>query len=176
MNVNAYLQSYHAQLAISRSMEVEREEYLDYMTFKANKRPLFTEIFGPLLGLKEEWTDQGASPSELDFSAFPYRRPMWGSVPVKTGWLGGPEPVLLEDTAEFIIYRDEMGRKMKLSKKAATLALPLSHPVKTMADWLKIKPHYEFYEERFGKDWEAIARQHLQAGKSGDGQHPRWLR
>jgi len=37
---------------------VGREEYLDYMTFERNERPLFTEIFGPLIGLKEEWEEQ----------------------------------------------------------------------------------------------------------------------
>ena len=33
----------------------ERTKYLDYMTFRANKRPLFSKIFGPLTGLKDEW-------------------------------------------------------------------------------------------------------------------------
>ena len=30
-----------------------REEYLDYMTFASNELPLFTEISGPIIGLKE---------------------------------------------------------------------------------------------------------------------------
>ena len=51
----------HALLAIKRGMEVRREEYLDYMTFKANERPMFIEIFGPLIGLREEWIAQGGS-------------------------------------------------------------------------------------------------------------------
>jgi uroporphyrinogen-III decarboxylase len=42
--------------------------------------------------------------------------------------------------------------------------LPLDFPVKSMDDWLKIKPWYKFSEDRFGKDWEAIARQHLAEG------------
>ncbi|MDY7011792.1 MAG: hypothetical protein SVV80_13730, partial [Planctomycetota bacterium] len=79
----------HARLAIKRAMEVSREEYLDYMTFRSNERPLFIEIFGPMPGLKEEWAEQGASPGELDFSAFRYRRAMEGYVPVNTGWMGG---------------------------------------------------------------------------------------
>ncbi len=35
----------HADLAIERKPTVGREESLDHMTFKANERPLFTEIF-----------------------------------------------------------------------------------------------------------------------------------
>ena len=83
------MREYHAQLTISRGMEVCREEYLDYMTFQANERPLFTEIFGPLLPLKAEWIAQGATPEEMDFSAFRYRRAMSGPIPVNTGWVGG---------------------------------------------------------------------------------------
>ena len=45
----------HAKLAIKRGMEVRREEYLDYMTFQRLIPPMFTEIFGPIVGLKEEW-------------------------------------------------------------------------------------------------------------------------
>ncbi|HNT36611.1 MAG TPA: uroporphyrinogen decarboxylase family protein, partial [bacterium] len=35
--------------------------------------------------------------------------------------------------------------------------LPMDHPVKTMDDWIKIKPWYEFSERRFGADWQAKA-------------------
>jgi len=155
----------HASLAISRAMEVRREEYLDYMTFRANERTLFTEIFGPLLGVKEEWTAQGATPEELNFSAFKYRRAMNGGIPVNTGWTGGEPEVILEENEDFIIGRDRMGRTMKLSRKAATLPLPLDFPVKNMDDWLKIKHHYEFSEQRFGANWESVAREHLAAGR-----------
>ncbi|MDP6630226.1 MAG: uroporphyrinogen decarboxylase family protein [Kiritimatiellia bacterium] len=148
----------HADLAIRKTPSVGREEYLDHMTFKANQRPLFTEIFGPLLGLKEEWEEQGATPQELDFSAFTYRCEARGGVPVNTGRSGGYPEQLIEETTEHKIWRDGLGRTMKLPKETATLALPLDYPVKTMDDWLKIKPWYEFSEERLAGDWEATAR------------------
>ena len=159
------IEDIHATLAIKRSMEVRREEYLDYMTFQSNDRPLFTEIFGPLLGLKEEWAEQGATPGELDFSAFRYRRAMDGYVPVNTGWFGGDKEIILEDTDEHIVFHDRMGRRMKLIKATATLPLPMDYPVRNMDDWLKVKQRYEFSEERFGENWEALAREHLQAGR-----------
>lgn len=155
----------HATLAIKRSMEVRRDEYLDHMTFRTNRRPLFTEIFGPMIGLKEEWQAQGATPEELDMSAFKYRRHMTGNVPVNTGWMGGPEPEILEETDEYIIGTDRFGRRVKLFKQAATLPLPLDYPVATMDDWLKLKHHYEFSEARFGRDWEQVARDHLAADR-----------
>jgi len=155
----------HASLAIARAMEVRREEYLDYMTFRSNERALFTEIFGPLLGLKDEWAAQGATPEELDMSAFRYRRAMDGWLPVNTGWIGGQQEQIMEETDDFIIGIDRMGRRVKLSKKAATLPLPLDHPVSTMDDWRRIRHHYEFSEGRLAGEWERAAREHLAAGR-----------
>jgi len=151
----------HEDLAIERRPSVGRREYIDHMTFQSNDRPLFTEIFGPIIGLKEEWEEQGATPAELDFSAFQYRCPDRAYIPVTTGRLGGHPVKVLEDTDEHRIYFDELGRTMQLPKATATLALPLDFPVKTMDDWLKIKPWYQFSEDRFSAEWEATARQFL---------------
>ncbi len=155
----------HADLAIRKTATVGREEFLDHMTFQSNERPLFTEIFGPLLGLKEEWEEQGATEAELDFSAFTYRCEARAGVPIRTGRYGGYPEELIEENDEVKIWKDGLGRTMKLPKAAATLALPLDYPVKTMDDWLKIKPWYEFSEDRFGADWEATARRHREDDK-----------
>jgi uroporphyrinogen-III decarboxylase len=151
----------HADLAIRKTPNVGREEYLDYMTFRRNDRPLFTEIWGPIVGLKEEWEEQGATPAELDFSAFPYRCADGAGLLLHTGRVGGYPVQVIEDTDQHRIWKDELGRTMKLPKGFATLALPMDNPVRTMDDWLKIKPWYEFSEQRFGANWEEKARQHL---------------
>lgn len=157
----------HSLLAINISHEVKREEYLDYMTFQKNERPLFTEIFGPLIGLKEEWEAQGAMASELDLSAYRFRSPARGGIPVNTGgWTGEPAREVLEDNDDYIVYKDHLGRTMKLCKGFATIPLPMDYPVKTMDDWLEIKHHYEFSEERFGGHWQKRAREHLDAGRA----------
>ncbi|HUT60436.1 MAG TPA: uroporphyrinogen decarboxylase family protein [Phycisphaerae bacterium] len=158
------IRDYHAQVAIKKRMGVRREEYLDYMTFQANARPLFTEIFGPIVGLKEEWAAQGASAAELDFSAFRYRDGEFGTVPVQTNWLGGEERIL-EETDEHVLALDRMGRHVKLFKRAATLPLPLDYPVRTTDDWRRIRHHYEFSQERLAGDWQAKAAEHLAAGR-----------
>lgn len=155
----------HSDLAIRKTPTIRREEYLDYMTFKSNERPLFTEIFGPMVGLKEEWEEQGATPEELDMSAFRYRFEARGGIPVSTGRMGGYPTEFIKETEDHILTRDGLGRTMKLSKGAATLALPMDYPVKNMDDWLKLKPFYAFSEARFGKNWEETARRHLEAGR-----------
>jgi len=154
----------HADLSVTRRPEVGREEYLDIMTFR---RPgiLFTELFGPLIGLKEEWEHQGASPAELDFSAFRYRCEARFSIPVVTGRLGGYPEELIEETDEHRIWRDGLGRTMNLPKGYATLPLPLDYPVRTMDDWLKIRPWYEYSEARFPENWEEAAHRARRDGK-----------
>lgn len=173
--------SKHADLAIRKTPTVGREEYLDHLTFLRNERPLFTEIFGPIIGLKEEWEEQGATPEELDFSAFRYRCEGRGTVPVNTGRLGGYPEEVLEETAEHRIWRDGLGRTMKMPKGKATLGLPLDHPVACMDDWLRIKSWYQFSPERLAGDWEARAQQYLAedrvlcAGIPGGFDEPRQL-
>jgi len=156
----------HEDMAIDTQPSVRREEYLDYMTFQASGQPLFNELFGPLVGLKEEWADQGATPAELDFSAFEYRAPLIGHLPVRTGWMGPDRHEPIEETAEHLIYRDGMGRLMKLYKGRATLPLPLDYPVKTMDDWLAMKGEFEFTDQRLGEDWRKTADDYRQAGRA----------
>jgi hypothetical protein len=155
----------HEDLAIQKACCVRREEYLDTMTFRRNDRPLFTEIFGPLVGLKEEWEAQGALPQELDFSAFRYRCEERCYLPVNTGRIVLAEPVILEDTSEYQITRDDLGRRMKLIKGLVTLPLPLNFPVHSMENWLKIKPLYQFNEDRFGDDWIRLGHRAREAGQ-----------
>jgi len=155
----------HDDLRIRKIPSVGREEYLDYMTFQSNERPLFTEIFGPLIGLKEEWEEQGATSEELDFSAFSYRCEARGRLPITTGLHGGNPDEFIEETEEYKIWRDGLGRTMKLIKAKATLPLPMDFSVKTMDDWLKIKPLYEFSEDRLSRDWLTTARRYKQEDK-----------
>ena len=158
------IQDNHRKLEIHRAMEVRRDAYLDYMTFQIPGPPLFTEIFGPLLGLKEEWLEQGATPEELDFSVFRYRRPMAHSISANTRWMGGPKEEILEETEDHILGTDRYGRTVKLFKQSGTIPLPLTHPVETMDDWVRVKSHYEFSESRFGRDWRERAEDARERG------------
>ncbi len=164
----ALIWSKHGDLAVRITPAVLRDEYLDHMTFRRNVRPLFTELFGPLVGLKEEWVEQGATAAELDFSAFRYRSPALGGIPVNTGQMGQLcQPCVLKETDEFVLSRDSLGRTMRLCKGVATLPLPEGgHPVKTMDDWRRVRHLFEFSPARLAGDWEAVARAHLAAGRA----------
>ena len=117
---------------------------------------MFVELFGPLIGLEQEWRQQGATEDELNMIGFD-----WDYVPVvncggNTDIINGYTPRVIEDTMEHIIAKDALGRTTKLKKHFATIALPLDYPVKFMDDWLKIKHMYEFSEERI--NWNEVEK------------------
>ncbi len=132
-------------------MRWNREQYLDLMTFGHAPRPMFTELFGPLVGLDAEWREQGATEEEINMTAFD-----WDYVPYVFcgGYVGmqGPPPTVKEDNDERRLEVDCMGREMLLLKKTATIPLPLNFPVQTMDDWLKVKPFFTFTPDRIKWD------------------------
>jgi uroporphyrinogen-III decarboxylase len=140
-----------------------REKYLELMTFGRVERQMFVELFGPLVGLDAEWRAQGATPEEIDLVAFDWDYVDTVGCGGSCGPRGGAPEVVLEETDEYLLKRDRLGRTMKLCKGVATIALPLDFPVKTMDDWLKLKPMFAYTDGRV--DLEAAARaKEAQAG------------
>ncbi|MDD4000700.1 MAG: uroporphyrinogen decarboxylase family protein [Bacilli bacterium] len=129
-------------------MKWTREQYIDLMTFKSYERPMFCELFGPLVGLDEEWVEQGASLEERNLNAFGFDYVDVMFCEANTGIHGGFEQIVLEDNHEHTIFRDNYGRTSKLCKASATIPLPLDYPVRDMESWLKIKPMFTFNENR----------------------------
>lgn len=131
-----------------------REEYIAYMNFEDVGKQMFCELFGPLIGLEQEWTAQGATREEIEMTGFD-----WDYVPTincgaNLGLRGGFKERVLENNSEYYISTDKLGRTMKLCKNSATIPLPLDYPVKNIEDWLKIKPFYEYHDDRI--DWERV--------------------
>jgi hypothetical protein len=145
-------------------VEILREQYLDYMTYRHVERPLFVELFGPLVGLEEEWRAQGASEDEIDLTAFGFDRVRRHGVRANTGMRGGFEEVLLEETPDYVIRRDVYGRTVKMFKTASTIAHPLDFPVHDMDSWLEVKHWYTYSEGRFAPGWAEAARQAREDG------------
>jgi hypothetical protein len=133
-------------------MRFHREQYLELLTFERVDRQMFVELFGPLVGLEDEWRSQGAREEEVSLEAFD-----WYYVPtIDCGGDMGPrkdqQPLVLEETVEYRLERDHLGRTVQLLKEKATIGLPLDYPVKTMEDWQRLKPLYQFAEDRIRWD------------------------
>lgn len=146
-------------------MLIPRDVFLDHLTFQGFERPILVELFGPLVGLEAEWRAQGATPEELDLSAFDFDYVERAGIGCHTGQLGGVEPAVLEETETYTITRDRLGRRTKLYKQVAMIGLPVDYPVSGMDSWLRVKPWFAFSEERFGADWQARAQAAQAAGK-----------
>jgi hypothetical protein len=137
-------------------MQWTRAQYVELMTFGQIERPMFSELFGPLVGLADEWRAQGASEDEIAMVGFD-----WDYVPyVECGGVCGPfpvsEPVVIEETDQHVLSRDYLGRTCKLCKGTATIPLPLDFPVKSPDDWPRLKPFFTYRDDRI--DWEAVDR------------------
>lgn len=125
-----------------------REEYLSHMTYRGSPREMLCELFGPLKNLADEWALQNASPEEISLRAFGFDSVNYRFVPFDVSPITGITPRILSDDDDFTVSVDKMGRRMKLSKRCATIPLPFSYPVETPADWDRVRSWYRFTEDR----------------------------
>jgi uroporphyrinogen-III decarboxylase len=139
-------------------MEWMRDRYLDYMAGRRVDRPMFVELFGPLVGLPEQWRDQGATKEEIELTSFGFDYVRRHDVDVNTGYYPHAQTELIEECEEYLTQRDYMGRVVKLPKGKATIALPLDYPVKDERDWLRVKDRYGYSQSRFTAGWDERAR------------------
>ena len=144
-------------------MKRTREEYIALAKGEKPDKQMLCELFGPLVGLEKEWKTQGATREEISLHAF-----CWDTVPIMnvgyTGFFRMQEPCILEDTREYTISRDEMGRTMKLLKGVATIPLPLDYPVKDTTTWKKVKPSLTFEDRRVDQEALLTARKAQKEG------------
>jgi len=129
-----------------------RTRYIAHCHHEYTGREMFCEIFGPLSALEREWRRQGATEKEIAMTAFDWDYVLKTYLAGECGAVTGQQATVLEDTPEYTITLDEMGRKMKLIKSSASIPLPLDYPVKTMDDWQRIKHWYAFSEERVDRE------------------------
>jgi uroporphyrinogen-III decarboxylase len=137
-------------------MKWHRRDYIDLMTFEKSDRQMFSELFGPLVGLEEEWLSQGAAREEIELTAYDFDYVETINCGGNTGIYGGVIPRVIKENEEYIYQIDEYGRKTKLCKKSASIPLPMDYPVSDMESWLKIKHWFVFNENRI--DWEQVER------------------
>ena len=140
-----------------------RDEYVEHMSFGDSPREMHTELFGPLVGLPEEWVAQGATAAQLDLSEFglDYLHTY------EVGGLGIRDPYprqVLEDTDHHIIERDGLGRTTKRIKASASIPLAMDFPVKTADDWLAIKPKFADHPDRTSPAVIQAAIEHQEQG------------
>ncbi len=147
----------HRKLDITRKMVVKREEYLDYVTFKSNDRTIYRETLGPLNGVKELWTEEGATPQQLDFSAFDFNEAFFHDCGAFTGYYGPDQSSIISNSETDLYYTNYMGISHRLIKESSTLGHPLDWPIKDRDDWKEVKKFYTYCEQRIPENMAEIA-------------------
>lgn len=139
-----------------------RHDYLNHLTSRSSSREMFVELFGLLVGLEEEWREQGACDEEIALTAFDWDHVERVYVPINLDAVTGLKEQLLEDTKEHRIVIDTMGRRTFLPKGRATLPLPETFPVASAEDWNRIKHWFAFRPDRVDTAAldESLDRQH----------------
>lgn len=132
-------------------MKFDRQEFIDLMTFNNAKRPMFSELFGLLVGVDKEWEKQGATADEINLSAFCFDYLSVFHVG-NTKAISNIKPVVIEENDEYYIGKDNLGRTIKMFKQNSSIPLPLDYPVKDMDSWLKIKHMYQYDDSRVDYD------------------------
>lgn len=132
-------------------MKWTNRQYVDLMTYNHPERPMFSELFGPIVGLADEWRAQGATEDMIKMRGFAF-----DYVPYyQLGELDSihrPKDIVIEDTATHYVGIDHYGRRVRMDKKTSTIPLPENYPVETMDDWLKIKHMFEYDACRISDD------------------------
>lgn len=128
-------------------MKWTNRQYIDLMTYNHPERPMFSELFGPLGQLEEEWRAQGATEDMISMQAFAFDYVPFHGIG-NTGAVHLQKEIVLEEDADHYLGIDGYGRRVRLDKRTATIALPETFPVETMDDWLRIKHMFEYEENR----------------------------
>ena len=86
-------------------MKWTNRQYVDLMTYNHPERPMFSELFGPIVGLAEEWRAQGATEDQIAMRGFAF-----DYVPYyQLGDLDSvhrPKEVVLEDNERYYVAID----------------------------------------------------------------------
>lgn len=128
-------------------MKWTRQQYIDMMTYNHPERPMFSELFGPIIGLPEQWRSQGATEDQIELHRFAFDYVPYTEIG-NFGPIRCPKPVVLYEDAVRYEGIDHLGRRVKLDKRTATIPLPETYPVETMDDWLKIKDRFVYDDSR----------------------------
>jgi len=133
-------------------MKWSNKQYIDLMTYNNPERPMFSELFGPLVGLPEEWRSQGADEDMISLKAFDFDYVEF----FRLGDLGPihrKKKIVLEEDESHYVGIDHLGRRVRMDKRTSTIPLPETYPVETMDDWLKIKHMFVYDQCRVSEDW-----------------------
>ena len=144
-----------------------RERMIRTVQYEPVDEMPFDLSFGLMPGLLAEWHTQGL-PADIQTPAqirehFGFS-PRGQGLPLFTGLEPPFETRILEQTDEYCISIDNMGRTNKVIYSASSLPRALDFPVKDWKTWEPFKERLEFFPERVGADLERIVAENRAVG------------
>jgi uroporphyrinogen decarboxylase len=140
-----------------------RERFLKSLLFGAPDRPFEWQQIGPWGELciwhetLDRWRREGLPPDVHVQAYFGYERKE--VAPIATGMMPGFEPETIEETADHQIIVDGSGVKKKVLKTGESMPQFLDFPVKTRADFERMKSRYNHASPaRYPLHWEDLKR------------------
>jgi uroporphyrinogen decarboxylase len=144
-----------------------RERVLRAVQFEPADAVPFRHAYGLMPGVLEDWHAQGLPESVQtrdDIYAYFGFASKGKGLPLNVGFSPPFETALLEETPEYRIQMDHMGRKTKVLKEYASLPLAMDFPVKDMETWQDYKRRLTFSPERVGANLEAVVEENRSRG------------
>ena len=137
-------------------MEYTREQFIELMTFGRAERPMFSELFALSDEVLEGWRAEGAAVEEIEMISFDWDYVRNMGCGADLGPLSG-ETASEKDphAAEYVIRRSPLRMVTPASGDEAAAGPATEYPVRSMADWRKIKPLHEYNPDRI--DWAEVA-------------------
>ena len=127
----------------------------------------FRHAYGVMPGVIEDWHTEGLTSSvQTDADVFEYFGfPAWAPhLPLSMAFDPPFETRVIEETDEYRIAIDVMGRKTKVVKEYAHLSIAMEFPVKDMQTWQDYKRRLRFHPGRVGSGLEEAVARNAAAG------------
>ncbi len=144
-----------------------RERLIRTVQFKEVDELPFRHAYGVMPGVLEDWYQQGLPPSVktkkdiYDYFGFQTRpKPL----PLNIGMDPPIESRVVEETDEYRVEIDGLGRTTKVIWARATLPAAIDWTVKNEAGWKEFKRRLEFHPGRVGYDLEKITAENRATG------------
>ena len=144
-----------------------RERVISTVRFEEVDELPFRHAYGLMPGVLEDWYDQGLptsvkTPKDIyEYFGFQTKpKPL----PMNINFDPPFETKVIENTDEYCIAIDGMGRTTKLLKGYASLPLALDFPVKDWQTWQDYKRRLEFSSERVRADLEDVVAENISTG------------
>lgn len=144
-----------------------RERFLRTIKFEEVDTLIIDNDFGLMPGLLERWHDEGlpeSVKSDEDIKKYFDLPPNSKPLPLNVDFDPPFETGIIEETDEYVVSTDWVGRKAKMIKASSSISLPMEFPVTDFKSWEDYKRRLQFHPGRVDDNLEKLAKDNIDKG------------